>query len=182
MSDRMKTTVVLGHISRAHGIRGEVVIKSYTENPVDIGAYGPLQESDGIRQFELSHLRLAGKGVIARIAGITNRNAAEALRGVQLCIERNKLPAPEPDEFYHADLIGLTARRKDGSVVGQIVAVQNFGAGDLLEIQLAGKKRTEFVPFNQDFVPDLDVMSGHIVVTMPDDIADNDKHDNEDGL
>ena len=166
--------ILLGHISTAHGIRGEVVIKSHTGDPADIGNYGPLFSEDGGRSFELSNLRVTKKGVIARVAGITDRNAAEVLRGTELYVDRDKLPEPDDDEVYHADIIGLTAYRGDGSTVGEVVAIQNFGAGDLLEIRLAGKRRTEFVPFNDDFVPELDIEAGRLVVVMPDDtISEN---------
>ncbi len=166
--------ILLGHISTAHGIRGEVLIKSYTADPADIAAYGPLSDAGGNRTFALSNVRVVKKGVIARIDGITDRNAAEALRGTELFVERDRLPEPDEDEVYHADIIGLTASRTDGSEVGEIVAVQNFGAGDLLEIRLAGKRRTEFVPFSKDFVPDLDIAAGRIIVVMPDDTVEDD--------
>ncbi len=172
--------VLLGHISAAHGIRGEVVVKSYTDNPVDIGAYGPLSDVDGGHSFELSRLRVTKKGVIARIVGITDRNAAEALRGTKLYIARDKLPPPGEDEIYHADLIGLTALRCDGTEAGEIVAIQNFGAGDLLEIRLKGSRRTEFVPFTEDFVPELNPATGRVIVIMPDDTVSDDQDDNAD--
>ena len=129
--------ILLGHISTAHGVRGDVVIKSLTEDPADIATYGPLSDEDGQRQFDIKVVRVTNKGVIARVAGVTDRNAAEALRGTKLYVDRHKLPALEADEVYHTDIIGLIARRGDGSEVGEIVAVQNFGAGDLLEIRLA---------------------------------------------
>ena len=177
MSDRSNTTVLLGHVSAAHGIRGEVVIKSYTDDPAAIASYGPLSDEDGGRTFTLSHVRVTKKGVIARIAGITDRNDAETLRDTKLYIARDKLPVPEAGEIYHADLIGLTARRRDDTVVGEIVAIQNFGAGDLLEIRLKDSRRTEFVPFTQDFVPELDVVCGYVTVIMPDDTASEDTVD-----
>ena len=167
--------ILLGHISTAHGIRGEVLIKPLTEEPADIAAYGPLWDEKGERQFEISSLRVSNKGVIARIAGVGDRNAAEALRGTGLYIDRDQLPEPEADEVYHVDIIGMTAVRADNSVVGEIVAVQNFGAGDLLEIRLAGKRRTEFVPFNDDFVPDIDFEAGRVVVIMPSDTFGQDE-------
>ena len=171
MADRSQTRILLGHITAAHGIRGEVVVKAYTDNPLDIAAYGALSDGDGLRTFALSHLRVTKKGVIARIAGVSDRNAAEALCGTKLYVERSKLPEPGADEIYHADIVGLMARRQDGSEVGEIVAIQNFGASDLLEIRLKGKRSTEFVPFTQDFVPELNLAAGRVVVIMPDDTA-----------
>lgn len=173
--------ILLGHISTAHGIRGEVVVKSLTEDPADIAAYGPLSDEDGGRLFELNVVRVTNKGVIARVAGVTDRNAAEALRGTKLYVDRDKLPELDADEVYHTDIIGLTALRSDGSEVGEIVAVQNFGAGDLLEIRLAGKRRTEFVPFDDVFVPELDIAAGRVVVIMPDDTVSDDGSDDGDG-
>ncbi|MEM9360213.1 MAG: ribosome maturation factor RimM, partial [Pseudomonadota bacterium] len=117
-------------------------------------------------------LRIAKKGVVARIEGVTDRNAAEALRGTELYIERDKLPEPDDDEIYHADIIGMAAQRSDGSDVGEVIAMQNFGAGDLLEIRLEGKKRTEFVPFDDQFVPEIDFDARRVTVVMPDDTAE----------
>ena len=163
----MPDRVLLGQISTAQGIRGEVVIKSYTGEPADIGSYGPLTDEGGTRSFDITVVRVAKKGVIARINGVTDRNGAEALRGTQLYIDRDKLPAPEDDEVYHADLIGLEAVTADGEIVGEVVAVQNFGAGDLLEVRLSGKRRTEFVPFDETFVPEIDLEAGRVTVVMP---------------
>jgi 16S rRNA processing protein RimM len=159
--------ILLGHISTAQGIRGEVVIKSYTAEPEDIAAYGPLTDETGTREFDVTVVRVVKKGVIAKIAGIADRNEAEALRGAKLFIPRDSLPEPDEDEVYHADLIGLEAITADGTVVGEVVAIQNFGAGDLLEIRLAGKRRTEFVPLGDHFVPDIDLDAGRVTVVMP---------------
>lgn len=159
--------ILLGHISSAQGIRGEVVIKSHTDDPADIGAYGPLTDKTGAKSYEINVVRVAKKGVIARVNDVTDRNAAEALRGTELYIARDRLPEPEEDELYHADLIGLDAVTGDGELVGEIIAVQNFGAGDLLEIRLAGKSRTEFVPFDDHFVPAIDLDARRVTVVMP---------------
>ena len=159
--------ILLGHISTAQGIRGEVVIKSHTDNPADIGAYGPLSDKAGTRTYEISVVRVAKKGVIARIKGIADRTAAEALRGTELYIARDRLPEPDADELYHADLIGLEAVTTDGDIVGEVISVQNFGAGDLLEIRLVGKSRTEFVPFDDHFVPAIDLEARRVTVLMP---------------
>ncbi|MEM8974747.1 MAG: ribosome maturation factor RimM, partial [Pseudomonadota bacterium] len=157
--------------STAHGIRGEVVIKSHTDDPMDIGAYGPLSSEDGSKTYTIKPLRVAKKGVVARIEGVADRNAAEALRGTELYIERDKLPEPDLDEVYHADIIGMAVLRSDGSDVGEVIAIQNFGAGDLLEVRLTDKKRTEFVPFDDQFVPEIDFDARRVTVVMPDDTA-----------
>lgn len=159
--------ILLGHISSAQGIRGEVVIKSHTDDPADIGAYGPLSDKAGTKTYEISVVRVAKKGVIARVKGVQDRTAAEALRGTELYIARERLPEPDTDELYHADLIGLDAFTAEGAVIGEVISVQNFGAGDLLEIRLAGKTRTEFVPFDDHFVPDIDLEARRVTVLMP---------------
>jgi 16S rRNA processing protein RimM len=110
---------------------------------------------------------VTGKGVVARIEGVTDRNAAEALKGTELYVDRDRLPAATEGEFYHADLIGLDAVDPDGKAIGSIVAVQNFGAGDLLEVRLAGSTRTELVPFTEAAVPTVDMSAGRAVVILP---------------
>lgn len=168
--------VLLGHISAANGLRGEVLIKTHTQSPEDIGAYGPLVNERGDRSFEISVVRVAKNGVICRLKGINDRTAAETLRGVELFIDRDRLPEPDAEDFYHADLIGLNAFAADGMRVGTVLAVQNFGAGDLLEIRFdameGGSGRTEFLPFTHACVPQVDVAAGRIVVSMPDGLLE----------
>ncbi len=106
-------------------------------------------------------------GVVARLEGVSDRNAAEALKGVELYVDRDKLPAAAEGEFYHADLIGLAAVDPQGKRLGEIVAVQNYGAGDLLEIRLTGAGKTELVPFTEATVPEVDIAAGRVVVAMP---------------
>ena len=159
--------VLLGRIVGAHGIRGEVAIHAYTVAPADIGSYGPLHDKDGARSFRITSARVTPKGVVARLEGVSDRNAAEALRGVELYVDRDKLPAAAEGEFYHADLIGLSAVDPQGKRIGEIVAVQNYGAGDLLEIRPAGSGRTELVPFTEATVPEVDIAAGRVVVAMP---------------
>lgn len=159
--------ILMGHIAGAHGLRGEVLVKSYAQAPEDIGAYGPLTEEKTGRELEVKVLRVTPKGVVARIAGITDRNAAEALKGARLMVDRERLPEPEEDEYYHADLIGLHAVNAAGVAIGRVVGVPNFGAGDLLEIALAGSQKTVLVPFTTAFVPEVDFAGGRMVVAMP---------------
>ena len=159
--------VLLGRIAGAHGIRGEVLVYTYTEAPENIGAYGALFDASGERQFKLKVVRVTPKGVIARVAGIEDRNAAEALKGIELYLERARLPAAAEGEFYYADLVGLTAVDVDGKTVGKVVTVQNFGAGDLLEIRLTGSSKTELVPFRDAFVPEVDLVARRVVVVLP---------------
>lgn len=154
----------LGRIAGAHGIRGEVVIHSYAAVPEDVAAYGPLTDADGRRTFTLSSARATAKGVVARIAGVADRNAAEALKGTELFVAREHLPPPEDGAYYVSDLIGLDAVDPSGSVVGVIVDVPNYGAGDLLEIRKPGSAQTELIPFSDTYVPEVDFAGGRVVV------------------
>jgi len=160
--------ILLGRVAGAHGIRGEVIIHAYTAAPEDIGTYGPLLDKSGAQSYRIKSARAMAKGgVVARLEGVSDRNAAEALKGVELYVERDKLPAAAEGEFYHADLIGLSAVDPQGKRIGEIVAVQNYGAGDLLEIRLAGTGKTELVPFTEATVPEVDIAAGHAMVAMP---------------
>lgn len=157
--------VCVGVVTGAHGVKGLVRIKPFTETPEAVAAYGALETEDGERRLEVSVANRAGKGQIAvRVEGITDREAAEALKGQRLYVDRDKLPAPEEDEFYHADLIGLVARRRDGGDVGRVRGVYDFGAGDVLEI--AGETGEMIVvPFTRDAVPEIDLAGGFVVVS-----------------
>jgi 16S rRNA processing protein RimM len=166
MSDKARP-VLLGRICGPHGIRGNVVIETYTGEPKDIAAYGPLQTEDGARQLDVSIVRITPKGVIAHVEGVGDRNNAEALKGLKLYVDRDRLPAARTGEFYQTDLVGLKAEDPSGNHIGIIAAVQNYGAGDLLEIRLEGKRRTELVPFADAFVLLVDVDSGRIIVALP---------------
>ena len=159
--------LLLGVIAGAHGIRGEVTLRTFTGAPGDIAAYGPLSDKAGVRQFKIRIVRVTPKGVIARIQGIDDRNAAEALKGIELYVDRARLPKTMDAEFYHADLIGLEARDAEGARIGAIVNVANFGAGDLLELRREDVKETEFIPFTNACVPEVDVAGGYVVIVPP---------------
>ncbi len=159
--------MLLGRIAGAHGIRGEVLIKSFTAAPEDIGAYGALSDADQKRSLRIASARTTQKGVVARIEGVSDRNAAEALRSVDLYVARDRLPPASEDEFYHADLIGLAVVDPQGNAVGEVVATHNFGAGDLLEVRLAGTSKTEFRPFTDAIVPEVDLQARRVVVVLP---------------
>jgi 16S rRNA processing protein RimM len=158
--------LLLGRIAGAHGLKGEVLVHAFTAAPEDIAAYGALEDASAERTLAVRVVRIGEKGVIARIEGVEDRTAAEALKGTELWLARERLPPPEAGEFYHADLIGLAAFAPDGTPVGTVVAVQNYGAGDLIEIRLAGSRRTELVPFTDAFVPEVDVAGGRVVVVL----------------
>ncbi len=159
--------ILLGRIAGAHGIRGEVLVRSYADAPEGIGAYGPLAAPSLGRSIALRVIRVTAKGVIARVAGVTDRNGAEALSGTDLYVDRAQLPAAGEDEFYHADLIGLAAVAPDGTAIGRVVGIHNFGAGELIEVELAASRRTEHIPFTDRFVPEVDVTAGRVVVVLP---------------
>jgi 16S rRNA processing protein RimM len=165
--------ILLGHISDAHGIKGEVLLKTHTGTPEAIGDYGPLTDSQG-RAFEIRVVRVTAKGVVAKVKGVTDRTGAEALKGTELFTTRENLPDPDEDEFYHADLIGLAAVGPDGAVIGTVTAVANHGAGDFIEIAVSGSRRTELVPFVKAFVPEVDIARGQIVVRLPEASEDDD--------
>lgn len=168
MPDAQKR-VLLGHVAGAHGIRGEVVIKTYTSDPADIEAYGPLTDATGTKSYKLKVVRVTPKGVVVRIAGVADRNAAEALKGTALHVPRLALGETAAGEYFYNDLIGLEAVDPAGSHMGRITAVENFGAGDLLEIQFDGTLKTEFVPFAEANVPQVDIAAGRVTVIMPPD-------------
>lgn len=163
-----KQRVLLGEITTVHGIRGDVVIRSYTADPGAIGSYGPLADQAGTAKFQIKVIRATPKGVIARVSGVTDRTAAEKLRGTKLYVSREQLPAPSETEYYYTDLIGLRAVTRDDAPYGRVVSVENFGAGDLLEIAREGENGgTEFVPFTDANVPDVNIAAGIIVVVPP---------------
>ncbi|MBC7831954.1 MAG: ribosome maturation factor RimM [Hyphomicrobium sp.] len=171
--------VLLGRIVAAHGIRGDVVIDSYTAQPSDIAAYGPLSSADGGKQLDIKVVRVTPKGVVARVGGVVDRNAAEALRGTELYAPRARLPEAEAGEYYYADLAGLRADDEAGNRIGSVVGVQNYGAGDLLEVRLDGQSVTELIAFTDAYVPVVDIAAGRVVVVIP-STADAEAGDEED--
>lgn len=211
--------ILLGTIASAHGIRGEVLVKTFTGDPAAIASYGALTDEAGGQPLTLAIVRVTPRGVIARVTlaapgnsptrtspaapdnsptrsspaapgnsptrgAITDRTAAEALKGRKLFVERARLPPPADDEFYHEDLIGLAAVAPNGAALGVVVAVQNYGAGDLLEIRRHGARATELVPFTRAVVPVIDITGQRVTVMMPevaDDQADGAEGDGRGG-
>ena len=160
--------ILVGQFGAAHGVKGEVRLKSFTQEPKAIGTYGPLYDPRGARVFEIAALRNVKDDLfIARLKGIATRNEAEALAGLELYVPRTVLPPPQEDEFYFADLIGLAAEDEGGERIGQIVQVLNYGAGDMLEIAPVSGGETLLVPFTKEAVPIVDVNAGHVVVVPP---------------
>ncbi len=164
----------MGEFGRAHGLKGEVRLKSHTGDPQAIAGYGPLIAGNG-RSISFKSVRQAPGGVpdllIAVVDGVASREAAEALNRVQLYVEREKLPPPdEEDEFLLADLIGLSVETEAGEAIGTVVAVPNYGGGDLLEIAPAAKGPTALLPFTKAFVPLVDIAGRRIVAAAPEDL------------
>ena len=165
--------VCVARIGAPHGVRGEVRLWSFTGDPSAVAAYGPLTAADG-RVFEIASLRPAKDCFVARLKGVADRDAAEALRNIDLYVPREKLGPPGEDEFYHADLIGLVAVDTAGVEMGTVIAVQNFGAGDILEI--APKRgETLLVPFSKAVVPVVDIPGGRVVVDPPPGLFDDEE-------
>jgi len=159
--------VCLGQIGAAHGVRGEVRLHSFTADPAAIVSYGPLETEDG-RIVEIEAMRPAKDHFVARLSGIADRDAAERLKNIKLYVPRERLPEPdEPDEFYHADLVGLRVVDRGGAPIGTVVAVHNFGAGDLIEMQPETGSKTELLPFDAATVSEVDLASGRLVVELP---------------
>lgn len=164
----MANRICVARIGAAHGVRGEVKLWSFTEDPAAVAHYGPLETQDGTRCFEIEALRAAKDHFVARIAGVSDRDAAEKLRNIELYIPRARLPKiEEADTFYHADLVGLDAVTPDGARVGTVHALHNFGAGDIIEIAPAGGGDPLMLPFNETTVPKIDVAARQIVVMPP---------------
>ncbi len=163
--------VLVGVIVGAHGIKGEVKLKSFTADPASIGRYGPLQTLSG-QQFEISKLKPAKDGFLATLKNVVDRNQSELLRGLELYVAREKLPKLKDSETYAHDLMGSVVLLEDGSLLGKLIAMPNYGAGDLLEVELAGSTETVLIPFTEAFVPQTDFTSGKITVILPEGYLD----------
>ena len=163
-------TVCLGRIVGAHGVRGIVRVQSHTANPDDLTAYGPLSDATGTRRFAATVTGHVQGLVLAHIEGVDDRDAAEALRGTDLHVPRAALPPTEGEEYYHVDLLGLSAESEDGTALGRVGAVHDHGAGPFVEIQPPDGPST-LVPFTRDRVPTIDIEAGRMVVAVPEDDA-----------
>lgn len=160
----------LGVITGVHGVRGDVRIKPFTATPEAVANYGVLESENGQDTFEIARSRVAKGSVIATLKGVTSRNHAETLKGTMLYVPRARLPEPEEDEFYHADLIGMTVVLETGEILGFVTAVQNFGAGDLLEVTPEGAKAGILLPFTQAAVPKIEFADRVITATPAEEV------------
>jgi 16S rRNA processing protein RimM len=165
----MAAPVCVARIGAAHGVRGAVKLWTFTEDPLAVQSYGPLMTRDGARQFEIADVRIAKDHLVATFKGIATRNDAEKLNGIELYVPREKLPDTDDDEYYPADLIGLAAVNGASEPLGRVVAIHNFGAGDIIEIAPA-KGATMLLPFTNAVVPTVDLAGGRVVIELPQEI------------
>ncbi|MGI8723925.1 MAG: ribosome maturation factor RimM [Methyloceanibacter sp.] len=165
--------LLMGEIGAAQGLKGEVRLRSYTQDPAAIAEYGPLEDGAGVPRIEIESVRVTPKALVARIKGVTTREGAEALNGTKLYLARALLPENAEDEWYQADMIGLAVLDREGEVLGRLVAVHNFGASDLLEIQRADGAPNVLVPFTQSTVPEVDIEGGKLVLVPPEGLFED---------
>jgi len=158
--------ICVARIGAAHGVRGAVKLWTFTEDPLAVKRYGPLTSKDGARQFEVTDAREAGDHLVATLKGISTREDAERLNGIELYVAREKLPETDEDEYYHADLIGLAAVTAANEPIGRVIAIHNFGAGDIIEIAPA-QGASMLLPFTNATVPTVDLVNGRVVVELP---------------
>jgi 16S rRNA processing protein RimM len=161
--------ICVARIGAAHGVRGAVKLWTFTEDPLAVKRYGPLMTKDGARQFEVTHAREAKGHLVATLKDVATREDAERLNGIELYIARDKLPATDEDEYYHADLVGLAAVTPANEPIGRVVAIHNFGAGDIIEIA-PPHGTTMLLPFTNAVVPTVDLAGGRVVIELPEEI------------
>src|ERR1700716_786907 len=169
----MAAHICIARIGAAHGGRGAGKLWTFTEDPLAVQTYGPLATKDGARQFEVTHAREAKGNLVATLKGVATREEAARLNGVELYIAREKLPATSEDEYYHADLIGLAAVNAANEPLGRVIAIHNFGAGDIIEIAPA-HGATMLLPFTNAVVPSVDLAGGRVIIELPDEIEGDD--------
>jgi 16S rRNA processing protein RimM len=165
--------ICVARIGAPHGVRGAVKLWTFTEDPLAVKRYGPLTTKDGTRQFEVATAREAKGHLVATLKGIATRDEAERLNGIELYIAREKLPDTDEDEYYHADLIGLAAVNAADEPIGRVIAIHNFGAGDIIEIA-PPHGTTMLLPFTNAVVPTVDLGGGRVVIVLPDEIDGDD--------
>ncbi len=165
----MAAPICVARIGAAHGVRGAVKLWTFTEDPLAVKAYGPLVTKDGARQFEVTSAREAKGHLVATLKGVATREEAERLNGIELYVAREKLPDTDEDEYYHVDLIGLAAVNTANEPLGRVIAIHNFGAGDIIEIAPPSGS-TMLLPFTNAVVPMVDLPGGRVVIEMPDEI------------
>jgi 16S rRNA processing protein RimM len=160
--------ICVARLGAPHGVRGEIRLWPLTQTPMAVADYGPLETQDGAQRFEIETLRAAKDHLVARLKGINDRTAAEKLRNLELYVPRERLPPLEDaDTYYHSDLVGLDAVLPDGTQIGTVRALHNFGAGDLIEITPVGSGEAVMLPFTEITVPKIDLAAKQVVVVPP---------------
>ena len=172
--------ICVGAIAGAHGIRGSVQIKPFTELAEDVAAYGAVSDECGTRRFDIRIEGFKSGMVIAALDGVADRSAAEALKGLRLYVSKEALPRLDDDEFYHADLLGLEVMQ-DGDKIGTVRSIMMVGAGDVLEIDCGTGKESLLVPFTRSAVPEIDIETGRLTVDPPRDAEAVSEETREDG-
>lgn len=166
--------ILVGRVAGGFGVRGEVRITTFTEDPLSLARYGALKREDGSDGLKVKTARAAKGGVIARVDGVESKEAADALRGLRLYVPRDALPEPADDEFYLTDLIGLRVEDVSGALLGVVASVPNFGAGDMLEIDKGDGTATWYLPFTQSAVPDVRIAEGKVIANPPAEVSEQD--------
>lgn len=169
----MTAPVCVARIGAAHGVRGAVRLWTFTEDPLAVKDYGPLMTKDGARQFEVTHAREAKDHLVVTLKGVASRDDAERLNGIELYIPRERLPDTDAGEYYHTDLIGLAAVTTADQPLGKVIAIHNFGAGDIIEIA-PPQGATMLLPFTDAVVPTVDLAGGRVVIELPQEIDGDD--------
>ncbi|KZL20101.1 Ribosome maturation factor RimM [Pseudovibrio axinellae] len=181
MANTPEDRILMAQIGAAHGIRGEVRVKPFGDDPLSFGDYGKLESEDGNRKFKVKRARVQKNVVVTKFEGVNDRNEAEALNGLKLYIAREKLPETEDeDEFYHTDLIGLKAVNENGDVIGTVLTLLNFGAGELIEVAPKSGNSLMF-PFTKAVVPVIDLDEGYMEIHAPTGFYEEGEKEPEDG-
>ncbi|MDR1026017.1 MAG: ribosome maturation factor RimM [Lactobacillus sp.] len=173
----MENKICLGVITGVHGIKGEVKVKSFTEIPEDIDQYGQVESQDGSKKFDIKVVGNSKELLRVKIKGVDDRNAAESLKGTEFYVSRDLLPDLDEEEFYHTDLIGLNVKSPDGEVIGKVLALYNFGAGDLIEIKFNSDNKVEMIPFTLAYVPEINIKDAIIVSSEALELIKSEKED-----
>lgn len=180
MKNNSSARVAVGVFGAPHGVRGEIKIKSYTGDPLAIADYAPLSDQSGQRRFVLKKARsLKDDLLIVTVEGVTDRDAAARLTNLELYASREYMPEAEEDEFYHADLIGLKAIDEHEAEIGIVIALHNFGAGDIIEIKPSAGGQSLMLPFTKKIVPSIDLEKGSLTLVMPEEIAGEEEVEEE---
>ena len=161
--------ILVATIGAARGLKGEVRVKSFTDDPLDLGSFGELYDESGKKSYKLQITGKQKESLLAKIEGIEDRTAAEKVRGIKLFVRREQMPKLQEGEFFVSELVGLEARLLDGKLWGRVVLVDDFGAGPVIEVELVNGKN-EMVPFTMEIVPEVDLEKGLIVVVPPEEL------------